>query len=131
MHSLFGKLRKQVYIVPSIAALVVCLTIALFVSYERVRTYYDYPEELVQIATVLDSVTSPDDKIVTDTVGDTTLLYLADRKGAPAVFEDLTKLKAKGYSYFVTQNGDVVKKIKAETKFSVVFESNKFAIFRL
>lgn len=131
MRSLFGKLRKQVYIIPSIAALVVCLTIALFVSYERVRTYYDYPEELVQIATVLDSVTSPDDKIVTDTVGDTTLLYLADRKGAPAVFEDLTKLKAKGYSYFVTQNGDVVKKIKAETAFSVVFESNKFAIFRL
>lgn len=131
IRSLFSVHLKKIYMLPAVVAVVACTGLALFVSYQRVVTYYDYPEELVQIASVIDSVTTREDKIVTDTLGDTTLLYLADRRGAPAVFDDLTKLKAKGYTYFVTQNGDVIKKIKAEEPFDVMFESNKFAIFRL
>ncbi len=131
IRSLFGLHLKQIYLIPTIGAIVACTGLALFVSYERVKTYYNYPEELVQIASVIDSVTTHDDHIVTDTLGDTTLLYLADRRGAPAVFQDLGELKKKGYRYFVTQNGDVIKQIKSEEVFDVVFESNKFAIFRL
>ena len=131
IRSIFNVHLKKIYMLPAVIAVIACTGLALFVSYQRVKTYYDYPEELVQIASVIDSVTTREDKIVTDTLGDTTLLYLSDRRGAPAVFDDLTKLKAKGYRYFITQNGDVIKKIKAEEPFEVMFESNKFAIFRL
>lgn len=114
--------------------LIVVVTIFLFsflVSYLRVKDYYNYPKDLVSISNIVRDLTADEDKIVTDTLGDTTLLYLSNRKGAPSVFKDLNDLKKDGYSYFVTLNRDVIESTKSSNTFLLLFENEKFAIFKL
>lgn len=123
------KLFQNIY-VASLAVLAL-LGFSWYTSYYRVKDFYDYPKDLPQIGRIINTLTTPKDRIVTDTVGDTTLLYLADRKGAPAVFKDLETLKKKGYTHFYTNKTDVIAQIKKETSFTVVFENDKFALFRL
>lgn len=118
------------------ASLLIPILIAIygfswFISFYTVHTYYNTPGDLIQIAKVVKDVTEPDAKIVTDTLGDTTLLYLSERRGAPAVFEDLPKLKAKGYRYFVTQKMDVAETIIQEGIFSPIVRTDKFVLFEL
>jgi hypothetical protein len=74
-------------------------------------------------------LTNPDEKIVTDRQGDTTLLYLMDRRGAPAIYKELPELKKLGYTYLVTQNKDYVDSLKKEH--NIVFESNNFWLIKL
>lgn len=107
------------------------LAISLYFSFYKVRNYYDYSSDLVSTANILKTLTTPDDRVVTDTTGDTTLLYLADRKGLPATTADLQVLKNKGYSYFITQKQDVIKDVIKEKKHPLIFENDKFAIFKL
>ncbi|QQG44793.1 MAG: glycosyltransferase family 39 protein [Candidatus Roizmanbacteria bacterium] len=104
---------------------------SFYFSYYKVKDYYNYPKELPQIAKIINTLTTKNDKIVTDTLGDTTLLYLSDRKGAPAVYQGLDELKKKGYTYFYTAKGDVIEQIKKETQFKVAFENDKFTLFKL
>lgn len=104
---------------------------SLFFSYYQIKGYYNYSEELVTIAKIVKTLTTPQDHIVTDTTGDTTLLYLMDRKGAPATFRDLTELKREGYDYFVTQKQDVIAEIKRTKVHTLVFENDRFALFSL
>ncbi len=104
---------------------------SLLMSYYRVKDFYSYSGDLPTIARVIRTLTSPTDRIVTDSTGDTTLLYLADRKGSPAVYKDLHELKKSGYSYFVTMNGQVIEQVKLVPDFHVVFENDKFALFKL
>lgn len=107
------------------------LTISLFFSYYKVKDYYNYPKDLTQIANIISSLTLPDDKIVTDRMGDTTLLYLANRKGAPAQYKDLNELKNNGYSYFVTANQETIVNLKLDGNFLVIFENDQFTLFKL
>ncbi len=105
--------------------------LSLFFSFYRVQDYYHTPDDLPPIANVIKTITSPKDKIVTDRLGDTTLLYLADRKGAPAIYKDWATLKSLGYSYIVTMNRELIDKTKAEGSYRAVFENDKFAMFKL
>ena len=85
--------------------------------------------EKISVARLLATLTEPDAIIVTDTLGDTTLLYLADRKGYPSVTHDLETLKKKGANYFITSKREVIaanKKI-----YQTIFENEQVAIFRL
>lgn len=102
-----------------------------FISYYQVKGYYAYPADLVNIANIIRSVTRPEDKIITDSTGDTTLLYLSDRRGSPAPYKEMEDFKKDGYKYFVTQNGDVIRGKKKENKYILKFENSKFAIFEL
>ncbi len=104
---------------------------SLLISFYQVKGYYDYSNDLVSIAKIVRTLTNPSDQIVTDTVGDTTLLYLSDRRGYPAVTEGLPDLKKRGASYFVTQKSDVIAQLKKEKRFTVIFENDKFALFKL
>lgn len=115
-------------LVPLIAA---SIAFSFFISYFTVRTYYDYSGELVQMSKVVRDLTAPDDLIVTDTLGDTTLLYLSDRKGSPSVYKDLLEMKSDGYKYFVTQKIEVADEIIANKTHTVVFRSDKFVLFEL
>lgn len=125
--------NKKVFIHPIASGFVifVLFVTSFYFSYMKVKDYYSYPQDLQQIANIIQTLTSKDDKIVTDTLGDTTLLYLSDRKGAPAVYKDLQELKKIGYKYFYTAKGDVIEQIKKEGNFEVTFENNKFALFKL
>jgi len=106
---------------------------SFFFSFYKVRDYYGYSQDLVNIAQIIKTLTNPSDRIVTDTVGDTTLLYLADRRGFPAPTVSFPELKKLGMSYFVTQKQEVIDSLKNDrkNKLEVVFESDKFAMFRL
>ncbi len=104
---------------------------SFFISYYQVRDYYNYSKDIVSISSIVKDLTKKDDKIVTDTVGDTTLLFLSDRRGAPSVYKDFNALQKDGYKYFVTLKPDVIKDFKAKKQYELVFENEKFAIFKL
>ena len=82
------------------------------------------------MAKIIKSLTKPEDLIVTDTTGDTTLLYLSERKGAPAPYQTLDELAKKNYRFFVTQKKEVIEAVKKDG-FPVVFDNNIFTLFRL
>jgi len=102
---------------------------SFYFSYYKVTDYYQYSQELVQEANIIDSLTQPDDKIVTDRTGDTTLLYLANRRGAPSIFKDPKELKKLEYKYLITSNEGQIEMMKND--FEVIFENEKFTLFKL
>jgi len=118
---------------PTLVYLTIFFVFALswFFSYYRVNDFYSYSPDLPQIVKVISSLTKEDDKIVTDTTGDTTLLYLVNRRGAPAPFKEFSELKKDGYRYFITFNQDVIKNMKLKNELTIVFENDKFALFKL
>lgn len=109
---------------------VIILGSSWFFSYYQLKNHYNYSFELIQQANLIKNFTKQDDKIVTDTTGDTTLLYLSERKGAPAVYKDPKELKKLGYQYITTSNQEQIEKLKKE-KYQVIFESNILYIFKL
>jgi len=100
-----------------------------YFSYFKVRDYYQYNQELVQEAKILNNLTQPEDKIVTDQMGDTTLLYLADRRGAPAIFKEPIDLKNLGYKYLITSNDTQKKRMGSD--YEIIFENDKFTLYAL
>ena len=123
--------NKKIFIHPLFTyPIIICIfAFSFFFSYYKVKDFYNYPSELTQMAKIISSLTNKEDKIVTDRMGDTTFLYLIDRKGAPAVFKSLDELKKDGYSYFVTMNKQVIDENKEV--YEIVFENDKFALFKL
>lgn len=115
----------------NIPIIILIFTLSFFFSYYKVKDFYYYPPELPQIASIINELTSPEDKIITDRSGDTTLLFLADRKGAPSIYKDPEELKKIGYRYLTTTNKDTIEKLKIEKKYQIIFENNYFALFKL
>lgn len=124
--------NKSVFLHPVVTYPIILSIFGLsfFFSFYNVRNYYDYPAELPQIANVVKTLTKPEDKIVTDRSGDTTLLYLTERRGAPSIYKDPPELKKLGYKYLITLHSDLIQNLKNE-KYKVVFENNTFAMFEL
>ncbi len=124
--------NRKLFYHPVIISIVVLVLFALSFSFSfyKVRDYYSFPSELPQIANVVKTLTNENDKIVTDRSGDTTLLYLTERRGAPSIYKEPAELKKLGYMYLVTLHEDLIKKLKQE-KYKAVFENNTFAMFAL
>lgn len=99
-------------------------------SWYTVESFYHTPKDLTQIAQLIQSFTTPEDLVVTDRNGDTTLLYLADRKGSPAVYKDTPTLISLGYSYLLTDNSDFASQLKSEGYIPLV-ENEQFSFFKL
>jgi len=124
--------KNLIHPVISYFIIIVIFCLSLFFSFYKVRDYYNYPADLVQIANIVNSLTKENDRIVTDRMGDTTLLYLMNRRGSPSPYKILSDFKKDGYKYFVTLNRDVIEKVKIENNYSsIVFENDKFALFGL
>ncbi|MFA6080835.1 MAG: glycosyltransferase family 39 protein [Patescibacteria group bacterium] len=102
---------------------------SFYFSYFRVTDYYQYSQELVQEANIISSLTDKNDLIVTDRTGDTTLLYLANRRGAPSIFKDPIDLKKLGYKYLITSSEGQINSMRSE--FKIIFENEKFTLFKL
>lgn len=128
IHTNSRQFISSTILIPVITA---TFAFSLFISYYTVRNYYNYSGELVQISKIVKDLTGKNDLVVTDTLGDTTLLYLSERRGAPAVYKDLTELKHEGYKYFVTQKIDVADEIIAHKTHTPIFRSDKFVLFEL
>ena len=102
---------------------------SFYFSYFKVADYFLYSQELVQEANIINSLTGSEDKVVTDRTGDTTLLYLSDRRGAPSIFREPIELKKLGYKYLITSSTDEIRIMKPD--FEIVFENEKFTLFKL
>jgi len=113
-----------------LAGIPAILALSWFFSYYRVRGFYDYSYDLIQTAKIINSFTSPDDLVVTDTTGDTTLLYLSNRRGAPSVYRDPVTLKNLGYKVISTNSTDLVKQLENQG-FKMIFSNEKLYIFKL
>jgi hypothetical protein len=104
---------------------------SFYFAYFRVKDFYSVPNNWVNIASIIKSLTKKDDLLLTDTNGDTTLLYLSDRRGYPAVYEDIDYFKNLGVKYFITDKKWVIEIIENERRHKTVFINNEFAIFAL
>lgn len=124
--------NRKLFLHPAISSVVILALFGLsyFFSFYKVRDYYYFPPELPQIANVVKTLTRETDKIVTDRSGDTTLLYLTGRQGAPSIYKDPPELKKLGYTYLVTLHSDLIEDLK-QKKYKVVFENDTFAMFAL
>lgn len=107
------------------------VALSAFFSYYTVKDFYEYPKELPQIARVINELTTDKDRIVTDRVGDTTLLYLTGRKGSPAFYKDIPELKKLGYTHFVTLHKETAADVELKYKLPILFQSNEFTLFSL
>lgn len=124
-------LRKN--LIPTFFAVLLIFVVfafSFFFSFYRVRDYYNTPDDLTQIAKIVNTLTTPQEKIVTDTTGDTTLLYLMDRKGAPSLYKDPKVLGTLGYDYMVIFNQNYIKDLKKDG-FVADFQNDKFTLFKL
>jgi len=124
--------KSKNFFSPIFLGLIIIITISLswFFSYYKVRDFYNYSSDLIQMAKIINSLTLESDKIVTDQTGDTTLLYLANRRGAPSVFKEPWDLKALGYTYLTTSSQDMINKM-IENNYKKIFQNNKLSIFAL
>lgn len=122
---------KKEFINPVFISFFVFLLVgfSFYFSYSKVIGYYQYSQELVQEANIITSLTGVEDKIVTDRTGDTTLLYLADRRGAPAIFKEPVDLVNLGYKYLITSSDTQVTRMGSD--YEVIFKNDKFTLFKL
>lgn len=124
--------EKKIFINPFISSFVViAVYVASFAfSYYQVKDFYSFSDNLVKIGKIISTLTEPDARVVTDTSGDTTLLYLSDRKGYPAKNKEFDALKKDGMNYFVTYNKETGEQMKKDY-FELIFENESFYLFRL
>jgi hypothetical protein len=102
---------------------------SFFFSYYQVKDFYFYNFDQVNVAKIIKTLTEPNAKIVTDTTGDTTLMYLSDRRGYPATTADLDILKRNGMQYFITMKKEAADRLRS--KYKLIFDSEKVYIFKL
>jgi hypothetical protein len=108
------------------------LGFSAIMSFEQVKGMYSYSESLINTARIIDTVTPKDALVITDTTGDTTLLYNAHRKGMPVLADDLEKLKGRGMQYFVTSNEAAIKDVGVKhPEYKIIFSNDDVTIFKL
>ena len=99
-------------------------------SWYQVKGYYVIPQDLLLMAKIIQTFTKPNHKVIADRMGDTTLLYLADRKGAPLLYREPDVMKKMGYQYILTDKREIMDKLILLKK-EKLFENNQFALFAL
>lgn len=109
----------------------VCIFLALswYFSFYEVSKYYEINGGIVNAARIVRTLTPSTSLIATDTTGDTTLLYLSDRKGFPSLADTPDGMAKRGISYLVTFNSDYAHEL-AET-YKLVFENDSLFILKL
>lgn len=125
----FLKQRRWGLLAVRFVIVMAIMGMSLFFSYNQVIGNYNDNKDLVLIADIIDTYTGKDDIIVTDSQGDTTLLYLSDRRGYPAPYREFAELKKQGASFFVTQ--DLNYKKTMDKKYKLLFENDKVLLFGL
>lgn len=111
--------------------IVIALFSASFLfSWYQINGYYAIPQDLLLMAKIIKTFTKPTDMVVADRMGDTTLLYLADRKGAPLLYREPDEMKKMGYKYILTDKREIIEKLDL-LKFERLFENSQFALFAL
>jgi len=124
--------QKKAFIHPVASGFVIFLLyiLSFFFSWFLVKGYYHVPQDMLFMAKIIQTFSKPEDKIVVDRMGDTTLLYLSDRKGAPLLYKTPEEFKNEGYSFVLTDKQEIVKQLKDKGYVSL-FENKQFSLFAL
>lgn len=108
------------------------LAFSAIMSFEQVKGMYNVSESLMNTARIIDTITPKNALVITDTTGDTTLLYNAHRRGMPVYADSLPKLKERGMQYFVTSSDAAVEKISTDNpEYTIIFTNDDVTIFKL
>ena len=110
--------------------IVLLFSASFLFSWYQVKGYYVIPQDLLLMAKIIKTFTKPTDKVIADRMGDTTLLYLSDRKGSGLLYREPEEMKKMGYQYILTDKREVIDKLMG-LKFEKLFENNQFALFAL
>lgn len=123
-RSFYGKTK-------AIAAASLLFVFAWVFAFYKVEGNYYQGSDIPSIARTVQSLTDKNDKIVTDTGGDTTVLYAFNRKGAPAIYKTPPQLKELGYKYLFTYDGAKAQSLAREYNLRILFSSNTFTLLEL
>ncbi len=117
----------------SILIFIILFGFSIYFSFVKVKGYYRIPPDLVSYSKIIEKVTEPNSNIVTDRNGDTTLLYLSNRKGSAVLIEDINKLKQYNYKYIVLTNKDKKQELidKYSQNLKEVFTSDELTILEI
>ncbi len=108
------------------------LSFSWILSYDKVKDMYATNGGLLNTARIIKTLTPSDALVVTDTTGDTTLLYNAHRAGMPAFADTLPELQKRGMEYFVTSNGGAIESVRKDhPEYKEVFSNSDVTIFKL
>jgi len=110
--------------------IILLFSISCLFSWYQVKGYYAIPKDLLLMAKIIQTFTKPTDRIIADRMGDTTLLYLSDRKGAPLLYREPEEMKKMGYQYILTDKREIIERL-SHNKYEKLFENNQFALFAL
>lgn len=110
--------------------IIVIFAASFLFSWYQVEGYYVIPQDLLLMANIIQTFTKPTDKIIADRMGDTTLLYLADRKGSPLLYRTPEEMKKMGYKYILTDKREIITMLSLK-KYEKLFENSQFALFAL
>ena len=101
-------------------------------SWERVHHYYYSLSDIPKFAKAVENFVKPDDLIVTDTAGDTTVLYALDRKGSPTIYGGAQQMKDDGYKYVFTYNHETARNLQKDIPTStMLINDERFILLRL
>ena len=121
--------------IPRIGITIIVIGVIAFswiMSYERVKDMYAINGGLINNARIIKTLTPKDALVVTDTTGDTTLLYNAHRKGMPTFADALPELKKRGMEYFATSNAGAIEDIqKNHPEFEKIFSNTDITLYKL
>ncbi|NTU47132.1 glycosyltransferase family 39 protein [Candidatus Roizmanbacteria bacterium] len=131
VSAIFSTLKAHIHAFPAGAITAVVIVSSLFFSYYRIKDFYNNPQDLTQAANLIQTFTKPYDKIITDRLGDTTLLYLSNRRGSPAVYKNISEMKKDGYQYLYTAKSDLIHEMSENKEYQAIFKNDNFAIFKL
>lgn len=126
--------NRKIFLHPlltSFLILILCVFAFLFSYYYKVKDFYTYPQDLNFMVKIIQTFTSPDDKIVADRMGDTTLLYLSDRKGFPILSGTVEQLRNKGYRFILTDQKKSIEEMSNEIGVQIIFQNDQFALLKL
>lgn len=129
INSLFNNRKSLFQIITITVFCVSIISMSILYSWYSMSYFYGTNESLYNISQIIKTITPKESKIVTDTIGDTTLLYLSDRKGYPAPILSWEELKKRNMDYFVTMKEEVGEDLK--NKLKLVLESDSVYIFKL
>lgn len=111
-------------------AIILLFSASFLFSWYQVKGYYVIPQDLLLMAKIIKTFTKPTDMVIADRMGDTTLLYLSDRKGAPLLYREPEEMVKMGYKYILTDKREIMDKLILLKK-EKLFENNQFALFAL
>lgn len=129
---LYGKMHHNTSKSLLLVGCFLLLALGWTYSWEKVHHYYYSLSDIPKFAKAVENFVKPDDLIVTDTAGDTTVLYALDRKGSPTIYGGAQQMKDDGYGYVFTYSHETARNLQREIPTStILINDDRFVLLKL